>query len=86
MAKIGTGGFILLSRRAEPPVGLVRLAGRLDDWHRDGTLTDDDHGLNLEPGVTGKLGDCDAGWCRFEIEGYGRGYVRQDALWGAGEP
>jgi SH3-like domain-containing protein len=40
----------------------------------------------LESGVTGKLGDCDAGWCRFEIEGHGRGYVRQDALWGAGEP
>jgi hypothetical protein len=40
---------------AEPPPGLTRLASRLDDWHHDGTLTDDDHGLNLEPDVTGPL-------------------------------
>jgi hypothetical protein len=30
----------------------------------------------LEPGVTGKLRDCDAGWCSFEVEGYGRGPVQ----------
>ena len=40
---------------AEPPAGLVRLAGQLDEWQRDGTLTDADHGLNLEPDVTGGL-------------------------------
>ena len=40
---------------AEPPPGLVKLAGQLDEWHRDGTLTDDDHGLNLEPDVIGPL-------------------------------
>lgn len=39
----------------------------------------------LEPGVTGKLGDCAAGWCRFAA-GPHQGYVRQDALWGTGEP
>lgn len=39
----------------------------------------------LEPGVTGKLGDCVAGWCRFAV-GPRQGYVRQDALWGPGEP
>ena len=35
----------------------------------------------LEPGVTGKLGDCADGWCRIEIEGRG-GYVREAGLWG----
>lgn len=39
----------------------------------------------LEPGVTGKLGDCADRWCKIEVEGR-TGYVRQDALWGAGEP
>ena len=38
----------------------------------------------LEPGVLGKVGDCSAGWCRFTVNGR-IGYVRQDALWGAGE-
>lgn len=39
----------------------------------------------LEPGVTGRLGDCANGWCEFEVAGRS-GYVRQDTLWGAGAP
>ncbi|MCB2049307.1 MAG: hypothetical protein KDE32_13940 [Novosphingobium sp.] len=39
----------------------------------------------LESGVTGKLGDCDDGWCQFDVDGH-RGFVREDRLWGAGEP
>lgn len=39
----------------------------------------------LEPGVTGKLGDCADGWCKFEVEGRA-GYVREDSLWGPGNP
>ncbi len=39
----------------------------------------------LEPGVTGKLGDCSGGWCHFQID-QRSGYVAQEALWGAGEP
>ncbi len=38
-----------------------------------------------EPGVVGRLGDCDDGWCRFDVDGRA-GYMRQDALWGAGAP
>lgn len=38
----------------------------------------------LEPGITGRLGDCDAGWCRFEIDQGRAGWVQQDQLWGAG--
>ncbi len=40
---------------------------------------------NLEPGVTGLLGECEAGWCEFSVDGRA-GYVVQDRLWGAGEP
>ena len=40
---------------------------------------------NAQPGVVGKLGECEAGWCRLDV--FGRtGWVRQDRLWGAGEP
>lgn len=39
----------------------------------------------LQPGVTGKLGDCADGWCQFDVAGR-RGFVPQDRLWGAGEP
>ncbi|GAA4038960.1 SH3 domain-containing protein [Parerythrobacter jejuensis] len=38
---------------------------------------------NLQPGVVGKLGDCEAGWCVFSV-GKRAGYVREDRLWGAG--
>jgi SH3-like domain-containing protein len=38
----------------------------------------------LEPGVVGKLGDCDGGWCQFTV-GPHSGYARQDRLWGAGD-
>jgi SH3-like domain-containing protein len=40
----------------------------------------------LEPGVSGRLGDCSEGWCRFDLGNGRAGYVRQDRLWGAGEP
>ena len=41
--------------------------------------------LQLEPGVTGKLGDCEQGQCEFDVAGR-RGLVREDRLWGVGEP
>jgi len=40
---------------------------------------------NAEPGVVGNLGDCDDGWCKFDTGGR-KGYIRQDRLWGAGDP
>ncbi len=39
----------------------------------------------LAPGVTGRLGDCSQGWCRFDLGGRS-GFVQQDRVWGAGEP
>jgi SH3-like domain-containing protein len=40
----------------------------------------------LEPGISGKLGDCAAGWCRFDLGDGHAGYVPQERLWGAGDP
>ncbi|PKB25568.1 SH3-like domain-containing protein [Novosphingobium kunmingense] len=39
----------------------------------------------VEPGVVVLLDDCDKGWCGVRI-GERAGYIRQDRLWGAGEP
>jgi SH3-like domain-containing protein len=39
----------------------------------------------VQSGVVGKLGDCKAGWCRFEVEGHA-GFVRAERVWGAGDP
>ncbi|WP_235829523.1 SH3 domain-containing protein [Croceicoccus estronivorus] len=40
---------------------------------------------NVEPGVVGKLGDCETGWCRLDVTGR-VGWMPQDRLWGPGEP
>ena len=40
---------------------------------------------NVEPGVVGKLGECDDGWCEFAVAKRA-GWVEQDRLWGAGDP
>jgi SH3-like domain-containing protein len=39
----------------------------------------------LRPGVVGRLGTCDAGWCRFDVDKRG-GFIAQKDVWGAGEP
>jgi len=38
----------------------------------------------LEPGVIGRLGDCDPDWCRLNTGGY-RGWVQRTSLWGIAE-
>lgn len=40
---------------------------------------------NAEPGVVGRLGECEAGWCNFDVDGRA-GWIRADRLWGAGDP
>lgn len=40
---------------------------------------------NVEPGVVGQLGNCEADWCQFEVQGRS-GWIVQQSLWGAGEP
>jgi len=37
--------------------------------------------LRAEPGVIGLLLDCDAAWCRVEIEGR-RGWLQRSEIWG----
>lgn len=39
----------------------------------------------IEPGVSGVLGDCEAGWCELTVAKR-TGWIRAARLWGAGEP
>lgn len=39
----------------------------------------------VEPGVIGKLGDCEGQWCAFDIEGR-KGFIRASNVWGAQKP
>lgn len=39
----------------------------------------------IEPGVVGTLGECESGWCEFEVEGH-EGFLPENRLWGPGEP
>jgi SH3-like domain-containing protein len=39
----------------------------------------------LAPGVTGRLGECEAGWCKVELMDKRAGWVRVERLWGAAE-
>lgn len=40
---------------------------------------------NVEPGVVGKLGECEKNWCELDVGGR-KGWVRDVRLWGEGEP
>jgi SH3-like domain-containing protein len=39
----------------------------------------------VEPGAVGRLGRCGDGWCELDVDGH-KGWVRDDRLWGEGEP
>jgi len=79
----GTRGWMLgqfLSRERGGIVTGKALAEMRDKTGQGGGLA-----WQLEPGVVGKLGQCQAGWCKFEI-GRRKGVVPEDRLWGTGEP
>lgn len=37
---------------------------------------------NAEPGVVGRIDECEAGWCEIDVGGR-RGFIRADRLWGS---
>jgi SH3-like domain-containing protein len=39
----------------------------------------------VEPGVVGRLGECQDGWCELDVGGRA-GWIEQNRIWGAGEP
>lgn len=76
----GTQGWVVSSLLSPNRGGMVtgeELAAIRDAPADNGKLK-----WNAEPGVVGKLGECEAGWCEFDVDGRA-GWVRQKRLWGA---
>lgn len=79
----GTRGWMLARFLSRERGGIVRgkdLAEMRDKGGEEARVL-----WRLQPGVVGKLGDCKEAWCRVEVAGH-IGFVRQDRVWGAGEP
>jgi SH3-like domain-containing protein len=79
----GERGWIV-ARLLNPKRGAIVVGNGLADIRASG---DSDAKLlwKVEPGNVGSLGDCDSGWCRIDIAGH-KGWIREDRLWGDGEP
>lgn len=38
-----------------------------------------------QPGVVGKVGGCESGWCKFDVAGRAA-WIKSDTIWGEGKP
>lgn len=77
----GTEGWIAQSQLRLRPGAMVTGEGLAA--MRDAPADNARLRWNAEPGVVGRLGDCEAGWCRFDVSGRD-GWVQASRLWGAG--
>lgn len=79
----GTRGWILAQFLTRARTGIVKgsISGLRENKDGTGRIL-----WRVAPGVIGKLGDCKAGWCEFDVDGLRKGYVRAAGVWGAGEP
>jgi SH3-like domain-containing protein len=79
----GTTGWMLARFLSRDRGGIVKGSGLAEMREKGGEAA---RVLwRLRPGVVGKLGDCKDAWCRVEVQGH-IGFVRQDRVWGSGEP
>lgn len=79
----GATGWVV-ARLLTPDRGAIVVGDGLAEMHE--TADADARVLwRAEPGVVGALGDCDEGLCEFAV-GTRKGWIREDRLWGAGEP
>ncbi|MCW1403364.1 SH3 domain-containing protein [Novosphingobium sp. MW5] len=80
----GATGWVLGSLMSQRHTGMVRGAGLADMREQPDSASK--LKWRLEPGVTGKIGECSAGWCDFSLPTGHQGFVSQDRLWGAQNP
>lgn len=80
----GETGWVLGSLMTQRRGGMVKGEGLAD--MREKPEASSKVKWRLEPGVTGRLGECADGWCDFSLPTGHQGYVLQDRLWGAQNP
>jgi hypothetical protein len=79
----GARGWVLSSLMTKKRGAVVRAAAPVEMHEKPDPAS---HLMwRLTPGISGRLGDCEAGWCHFEIDPAHAGWVRQADLWGAGD-
>jgi SH3-like domain-containing protein len=79
----GTRGWVLASLLKLERGAVVRGSGKAElraDPDADAQVL-----WRAEPGVVGTLGKCESGWCKFAV-GPRSGWIRDERVWGAGEP
>jgi SH3-like domain-containing protein len=75
----GTQGWMHVRLLSDTPTAIVRAqTARIRETPRDGARTL----FRAQKGVVGRLGDCSAGWCAFDVTGQ-RGFVKAGDIWGA---
>lgn len=75
----GTRGWMHVRLLKDDRTAIV--IGEIAPLHRD-RVASAPALFRAEPGVVGRVSDCDANWCRFDVNGQ-RGYVEKRFLWGA---
>lgn len=78
----GARGWMLAQFLSRDQTGIVKgaITGLRENKDGSGRLL-----WRVAPGVMGKIGDCKAGWCSFDVDGR-KGYIKATAVWGAGKP
>jgi SH3-like domain-containing protein len=79
----GAQGWMRAQFLTRERTGFVRGTGPAD--MRESPASEAQLLWRLAPGVVGLLGECQAGWCEFDVGGR-KGHVEAKRLWGAGEP
>ncbi|RST31612.1 hypothetical protein HMF7854_12795 [Sphingomonas ginkgonis] len=78
----GTLGWMLVTLLSDRRTALIK-AGERRAIH-DKPASASHVSYEAEPGVVGRISDCDGDWCRIEIAKK-RGYIRQSDVWGTDE-
>ncbi|MCB2051832.1 MAG: hypothetical protein KDE63_10420 [Novosphingobium sp.] len=77
----GATGWLVARFLSLRPMGIV--TGKAPAPMRAGPSADAALMWQAEPGVVGELGNCEAGWCRFTVEGR-KAWIGQNRIWGQG--
>lgn len=76
----GTSGWMLVNLLSDQRTAIVR--GSEPRPLRETPQANARVLYRAEPGVVGRLSECAANWCRFEV-GERRGFISSDHIWGA---
>lgn len=78
----GASGWMLVNLLSDQRTAIVR-GGEPQPMHQQADAASP-IAHRAEPGVVGRISDCQGGWCRFDAQGRS-GFIRTGSLWGVDE-